>query len=123
MQLDDALHERQPDSQTALGALERLIRLREQIKHPGQKVRRNTYAVVAHAQLDTAASCLSTHVDVPSLGSVFGSVVENIGEHLDEACQVSEDADRLFWHRDGETVTSGIDRWTTRLDGLRDDCH
>ena len=95
--LDQPPHERQADAQPALRPVERAVRLREQVEHARQHVRRDADAGVADAD-DAPAPSVSrsalSQMRPPGVG-VLGRVVEQVGEHLGQPGRVAVHPDRL----------------------------
>ena len=93
--LDQPLHQRQPDAQAALRAVERAIDLREEVEHLGQHLRGNADAGVAHAEHRLLPFPRRGNPDRAALRRVLGGVVEQVGEHLRQPGLVGVDAQRL----------------------------
>ena len=70
VQLHQKAHQRQPDAQTALGAVERIVDLREEVEDGCELLRGDADAVVAHAEDGLIARPGELEID---FSSVFGS--------------------------------------------------
>ena len=75
---DQALHQGQTDSESALGAIDRRVDLREHFEHAAQRLRLKTDAVVLDRHRDLVRTQLHAQRD-PSAGiGVFGRVGQEV---------------------------------------------
>ena len=71
VQLDQALHQREPEPEPALRAVERLARLEEQIEHVRQQLRRDADAVVRDLEHERPVLGPRRHAGDSPPGSVY----------------------------------------------------
>lgn len=117
VQLDDAAHQRQPDAQPALGAIDRAFALHEEIEGGGQQRGRHADAVVDHAQhrpglpalLLGRLLALQDDAHVPAARGVLGGVVQQVHDHLREPRLVALHRQRLGRQVHLEPVLIGLD--------------
>src|SRR5437762_59041 len=79
--LHEALDQRQPDAQSAGGAIVRVLRLHEQLEDARQHVAANADAGVLDANDDLVLAALDAERDGPAALRIFGRVVEQIRHH------------------------------------------
>jgi hypothetical protein len=121
VQLDQALHDREPDAEPALYAREAPLRLREEVEDACQHLGRDPDAVVAHADRDLAAGVDDLDRDAaPGLGVLRG-VADEVCDHLLQAGGVAVDQDVSAREGHGERVGAVVDQGARRLDRALDD--
>ena len=90
MQLDEALHEREPEAEPAARAREASILLRERLEHAGEDVRLDPLAGVAHLEEGVGAGVLAEpHRHRAATGRELGGVAEQVPEDLREPGRVA----------------------------------
>jgi hypothetical protein len=72
--LDEGTHERQPDAEPALRALERSVHLREHLEDVRQRRRRDADSTIAHAHDRAFAVTLGAEPDPPAFRVLRGVV-------------------------------------------------
>ena len=121
MQLDQALDECEPDTQSALAAIEAALALHEELEHARQELGLDAAAVVLHGDGGEALAGHGGEPDAPAFTGVLGSVVQEVGDHLREAREVAEQPHRPRAHFDRKALLARIDHRAHRLDAVRDD--
>nr|WP_229792281.1 hypothetical protein [Lysobacter bugurensis] len=121
MHLDQALHQRQADTEAALRAVRRALALGEQFEHHGQQAGTDAEAVVGHVQRDGVAVRGGADADLPAFRRVTRRVVEEIGDDLHEPGAVALHGQRFRWHRRGQRVAARIDERAHLFHRGRDD--
>src|SRR5436190_1650527 len=82
VKLDEQLNERQADAKPAASALERAIRLCEQVPDMGQHVGADTDAFVLHFYYYVIALMHRVKLHYAAAIRIFDGVIEQIGEYL-----------------------------------------
>ena len=86
--LDEVPHERQADAQPALRPAVGRVRLDEQVEDPGQHLRRDADARVAHAEHSLTALLFDGQTDAAVRLGVLGGVGQEVTDHLRQADRV-----------------------------------
>ena len=115
--LDQSLHQRQADAESALGALQGTVHLREHVEDAGQHLCRNADAGVLDPDQHMVALPLGGHPNATALVHVLGSVVQQVRQHLRQPGRVRFELDRLWWDRDREFVAPFLDERAAGFDG------
>ena len=91
MEVDDVLHEVEPDAKPALGTIEGRIALGEGLEDPRQERRIDAEAVIAHG--DAGHAVLGDHgeLDLPAGLLVLRRVIDEVRHDLDEAGGIAVD--------------------------------
>src|SRR4051812_14502231 len=82
VQLDQALHQREAQTEAALTAIERALSLNEKIEHARQQLRVDALAVVLHLDHSLAFAGGRDDLDAPTFGRVLGRIVEQVPDDL-----------------------------------------
>src|SRR5687767_8295102 len=102
MQLDEATHDGEPDTEPALAAVETAVALREHLENVRQELRLDTDAVVAHAHGHAAPIDEDVELDGTAVGRVLGRVVQNVAENLAQPREIAEHPDGSVGRVNGE---------------------
>ena len=79
----------------------------EEFEHLRQKARRDSRAVVAHLDLDLPPREAGDQFDASAFRRVFGRVVEEVLQHLDETHEVAVDRHGSLREHDFEAMAFG----------------
>src|SRR6185295_7431054 len=109
VQLDEPPRDREPDAETAPGAVERPVDLHEQVPQPGQHLRGDPDPRVPDTDADLVALRLDHQVDPPASLAVLRGVRQEVHEYLLESRRIGLDADRLGSKRHAETQAPRLD--------------
>src|SRR5262245_30658649 len=93
MELDDVLHDREPEAGAAFLARARLVHAIEALEDPLLILLGDTGAGITHLAPDVSGSLAERNGHVTTLG-VLDRVVEQIGEHLLDATAIRHHRDR-----------------------------
>src|SRR5262245_54771969 len=85
VQLDERLHEREPDAEPAVSAVDRALALDEQVKDARDYVGGDAYAGVSHSEHRRAVLGAHTHRHSASRRSVFERVADQVRDDLLDA--------------------------------------
>ncbi len=124
VQIDQPTGQREPDTQTALGAIGRLIALEEQIEDARQSVRGNPDAVVAHANLECPVARAGVDRDLAAGLGELGGVVQDVGHDLNETDPIAVDQEGAGGSGGkpcGDAVPSGVNDLATGVERVGDD--
>lgn len=91
MQLHQILHKCQAQSQSTCRSIRGSLGLGEKIEPVLDQFGRHADSVVGHADDDQCILNYTLHADAATLASVFGGVVENVGNDLHQALAVAID--------------------------------
>ena len=100
MHLDQLAYQGQPDSQPAVGPLERLVCLREHVENGVQLVFRDADAGVPHARDGLALVLFDRHRDSPTRFGELGGVVEQVAEDLHQSLRICVQPLRIVIYAD-----------------------
>ena len=117
MHVDQAPHEGQSDSQSSLGPVERAIDLCEHLEDPGQHVRRDADAVVAHPHDHRVSLPLGREPDLPAALGVLGRIIEQVQKDLGQPNEVGIERHRLVRQVDDQLVAVLVDHGPACFDG------
>ncbi len=121
VQLGQAADERQADTQAALGPVERLVDLDEEVEDVPLHLGGDPDAGVPYGQDGfVALSCQGDRNSASRLG-VLGGVIQQIRDDLLQAGRVSLEPHGVGTHSRFELMSAGLHQRPTCLDGLRDD--
>ena len=95
MDFDQSLHQRQPNAQAALGAVQRPLCLREEIEDAREEVGSDADARIPHTHHGFIAFLLDAQPDATAFVGVLGGVVEQVHHHLFDAGRVGVQPDRF----------------------------
>src|SRR5438128_3473816 len=95
MQFDQTPDQGETDAQPALGAIERMVNLGEEVKDVSEHFRGDADAAVAHAEYGVRAFARDTQAYAAAFLSELGGVVEKVGQHLRESRPIRLDVDWL----------------------------
>ena len=110
MQFGQPAHQRQPDPQAALGAVDVAAHLGEHVEHGGKRLGRDANPGVAHRHQRLPRLGPGRHRDAPAGRGVLGRVVEQVAEHLDDAGGVGVEFNRLLRQMHLEVMAAGLDQ-------------
>ena len=96
MEFGKRAHHGQPDAEAALAAIDRTIRLREEIEHARQLAAGNALSRVPHAHAYVLADALGLHVDAPPGRREADGVGQEVAHHLIEAHRVGHHHERCL---------------------------
>ena len=102
MQLREALHQGQADAHSALRAVEAVVRLREEVEDPGQRVRRDADPAVRHAYGHGPLLAREHDLYASAWRRVFDRVAQQVVEDLLQAHCVADHDDRHVFGRQRE---------------------
>ena len=127
VQLDEPLHQRQPEAEAPARAVERLRLLHEQIEDALQQVGPDALAGIPHAQHGVAVGPLDDHPHLAAGRRVLERIVDQVPDHLLEPCRVAVDVDGLALDLDlcrpvsaaCRSASSRPDRQLAQVDELR----
>jgi hypothetical protein len=112
--LDELLHEGKPDAQPALRAVERAIRLREEVEDVGEHLGGDPDARVPDTEDHLITFLPDGDRDPTPFVGVFGGVVEQVHHHLFQAGRVGMQPDRSRGHRHREVMPAAVDQGAGR---------
>ena len=116
MERHDPTHQRQPDTQPAIGPVECRGRLRKQREQTRHHVCGNPDAVVADGHGDFLPVMNRSQLDMSVRIRVLGCVDQKIGEYLGQAYGVCFEAYGRFWKIERQGVMLCIQHGPSRLD-------
>ena len=119
MKLDQAADDGEPDPETALGSIRRLVALHEQVEHRREPIGTDPTAVVANADHHLRALAPAFHLDMATRVRVFRRVLQQVRNHLRKTHHIALDEERADRHRDGEVMLPRVDQWPGDFDGAR----
>src|SRR5256714_2650953 len=122
VQLDETAHQREPNAQTALGAVERGVPLHEDIEHAREGVRGDAVAVIADADPDLLLPVIQrgVHPDVPTVGRELDGVVHQVPDGLLQAHGIGEHHDGRGGEFDDDLLLTRFDGGAQRIERARD---
>lgn len=94
--LDELMHEREPDPEAALAAIERGVGLDEELEDPRAGLVVDPSPVVAHADDHLAVRVAGLDLDVAALRRVLDRVGQEVVEDLDDPRGVAVDPERAL---------------------------
>ncbi len=105
MHLDKAAYKCEPNTNAALLTPHGAVRLSEKIENLREHFGRDAHPVIADADAGLVAIALHRDFDATLSRSVFGCVVEEIGEHLSETHRIAVNDDRLVAQREANLLS------------------
>ena len=118
--LDDLPHQREPDAEPAVGAVEGAVDLGEEVEDVAQHLRRNADPVVAHRDHRLVLLGMELEPDAPAFRGVLGGVVEEVADHLGQAGGVALHLERARRQRHHQLLAARVDQRPRGLDRARD---
>ena len=118
--LQQPAHQGEPDPETAVRVMRVAVELGEQVEDPGQHLRGNADAVVAHPDFDLRPLAADAETDAPSPLGVFGRVAQDVAQGLREPQRVGVDPERRIGNLGRELVPALLYQGLHDLDGARD---
>jgi hypothetical protein len=94
--LDQATHNRQPETKATLSAIRSPWRLLEHVEDAGHQMRGDAHAVVTHPHDTVSAVAVEEHVDAPADVRVLGGIGEEVGQTLAQAHLVRHHVDAVL---------------------------
>ncbi len=79
MHLGEAPDQVQPETQAALGAVQRVAHLGEEVEDPGQHLGRDAHAVVADPEDHIGSLDRDREADLAAVLGVLGRIVQQVG--------------------------------------------
>ena len=95
VKLDQALHQRQPEAETAARTVKTRVRLHERLEHPVHEVGRDADAIVADADDGLVSPSLERHQHMTARVGELAGVPEQVSEHLRQSLSIAIHPDRL----------------------------
>jgi hypothetical protein len=108
VQLDQPPRQRQADTQPGRAAFERGVGLHEHIEYFAQHLGRDADAVVTDADRQLLAVQRGVQRELAIAVGVLGGVVEQVGQHLRQACAVAAHIDRRRRQLHGQRVAERV---------------
>src|SRR5688572_7273704 len=106
MQLDDLLHQRETDAQTAVRAVDRLLALEKQVEKIRQDLRCDAHARVVDLENGIIAGARDSKADAPAGGRISDPIDDEIADDLLYSYWVGDHPRRR--HVDGYLVIAGL---------------
>src|SRR3954462_3015381 len=118
--LDEAAHEREPETEPALGAIERSLTLGEEVEDAAEQILLDARAVVADGDDDLVALAPAGEGDPPARVRVLRGVGEQVREHLGEPHRIAVDDETRGGNVERKVMAVLLEERTRDLDGLPD---
>ena len=95
MERDEALDQREPDPEAALGSIDRRVHLREHGEHVGQRFRSEADAIVRHRHLDFLGEQANRQRDAAARIRILGRIGEQIRKRLRDPQRIDIEDDTV----------------------------
>src|SRR6185436_20523060 len=118
VQLHQALHERQANSQTPERLTAAVLELREHVKDPVERIRGNADPVILYRNDDAGTCRADSDTDAARPRGVLAGVVQQIAEYLHEPRGIRIQVDGRFGQREVDTVPAPFRELGACLDRL-----
>ena len=128
MEFRQHAYQRQPDAESALGAVGRALGPCEQFERVARQFARHADAVVLNRQQDLAVLNGQLDLTISVQSGVLRRVVDQVPDHLDHTGGIAAHQGRFRTQPDGQTVALGLDQGARLLDDvgghrLHVECH
>ena len=118
VQLDQMPHQREPQPQAALGAMQRGVALDKGLPNPRQRLGADAQARVAQANHGLPLFHAQGKPNLAPVGRVLGRVVQEVGHHLGQADRVAVHVHRLRRLAEREPMGPRLDQRAADVHGV-----